>query len=230
MIELQGISKVYNVGRESEFLALKGIDLQMDSSGISVFVGPSGSGKTSLLSVIGCMSRPTSGRMWLHGREVTSLPERFAAETRRRTFGFVFQSYNLIKGLTVLENVMIPAYPTGTRHKVIRDRAEALLRKVRLEAKTHQRVESLSGGEQQRTAIARALINEPTTLIADEPTAHLDTELAVSLMEILAGLKQEGKTILMASHDPYVFQSPIVDAVISMRNGKIVGNGHGSEN
>lgn len=228
MIELQRICKVYNAGKDSEFRALREIDLQMESSGISVFVGPSGSGKTSLLSVIGCMSRPTSGRMWLHGKEVTSLPERFAAETRRKTFGFVFQSYNLIKGLTVLENVMIPAYPTGTKHKVIRDRAEALLHKVRLDKKAHQRVESLSGGEQQRTAIARALINEPSTLIADEPTAHLDTELAASLMEILAGLKNEGKTILMASHDPFVFQSPLVDAVVTMRNGKIVGNGHGS--
>jgi putative ABC transport system ATP-binding protein len=230
MIELQGISKVYNAGRDGEFRALKEIDLRMESHGVAVFVGPSGSGKTSLLSVIGCMSRPTSGRMWLHGKEVTSLPERFAAETRRKTFGFVFQSYNLIKGLTVLENVMIPAYPTGTKYKVIRDRAEALLHKVRLDKKAHQRVETLSGGEQQRTAIARALINEPSTLIADEPTAHLDTELAASLMEILAGLKNEGKTILMASHDPFVFQSPLVDAVVTMRNGKIVGNGHGSNN
>jgi putative ABC transport system ATP-binding protein len=228
MIELQGISKVYNAGKDGEFRALKEIDLRMESHGVSVFVGPSGSGKTSLLSVIGCMSRPTSGRIWLDGREVTGLPERFAAETRRRTFGFVFQGYNLIKGLTVLENIMVPAYPTGTKHKVIRERAETLLRKVRLDAKAHQRVESLSGGEQQRTAIARALINEPSTLIADEPTAHLDTELAKTLLETLSALKDDGKTILIASHDPFVFHSPIVDAVITLRDGRIVGNGHGS--
>jgi putative ABC transport system ATP-binding protein len=224
MIELQAISKVYNAGKGNEFSALKGVDLQIESRGVTVFVGPSGSGKTTLLSIIACMAKPSSGRIWLDGTEVTSLPERFAAEIRRKTFGFVFQNYNLIKGLTVLENIMVPAYPTGVPHRRVRERAVDLLRKLSLESKTRQRVESLSGGEQQRVSIARALINSPSIIVADEPTAHLDSALAASLLEVLSGFKEEGKTVLVASHDPIVHQSSLVDAVVTMRDGRIVSS------
>ncbi|RJQ49978.1 MAG: ABC transporter ATP-binding protein [Desulfobacteraceae bacterium] len=222
MIRLEGISKIYNRGKSNEFSALRNIDLDIAEQGITAFVGPSGSGKTTLLSIIGCMCRPTSGRIRLNGREVTSLPERFAAETRRKTFGFIFQNYNLIRGLSVLENTMLPAYPTGVRHQCLKDRAMALLRKLKLDGKAGQKIELLSGGEQQRSAIARALINEPSVVVADEPTAHLDTELAEALLVLMAGLKQEGKTILIASHDPLVFQSSIVDRVVRMRDGMVV--------
>jgi putative ABC transport system ATP-binding protein len=170
------------------------------------------------------MAKPSSGRIWLDGTEVTSLPERFAAEIRRKTFGFVFQNYNLIKGLTVLENIMVPAYPTGVPHRRVRERAVDLLRKLSLESKTRQRVESLSGGEQQRVSIARALINSPSIIVADEPTAHLDSALAASLLEVLSGFKEEGKTVLVASHDPIVHQSSLVDAVVTMRDGRIVSS------
>ena len=226
MIQLSDITKTFNVGKPNEFRALKGIDLEVASNGVSVFRGPSGSGKTTLLSILGCMSRPTSGRIWLQGREITSLPERFASETRRETFGFIFQNYNLIKGITVLENTMLPAYPTGIKHRVIRNRAVSLLEKLGIESKAREPVEHLSGGEQQRAAIARALINSPSIVIADEPTAHLDSELAQRLLDIFAGFKQEGKTILIACHDPLVFESAVVDRVISMRDGRIVENDH----
>jgi putative ABC transport system ATP-binding protein len=222
MIELKGISKTYNTGKPTEYTALKGIDLSLGTRTATVFVGPSGSGKTSLLSIIGCMCRPTSGRIWLDGREVTSLPERFAAETRRRTFGFVFQNYHLIKGLSVLENTMVPAYPRGRTRRLVKERAMALLGKMNLASRAGQKVEHLSGGEQQRTAVARALINDPDVIIADEPTAHLDSELSRRLLEMISGLKKEGKTILMASHDPLVYESSIVDRVITMRDGRIV--------
>ena len=222
MIQLSGINKIFNVGKSNEFQALKGIDLELSRNEVTVFVGPSGSGKTTLLSILGCMSRPTSGRIWLNGREITSLPERFAAETRRETFGFIFQNYNLIKGISVLENIMIPAYPSGLKYQLIKDRAESLLEKLGIGSKAQEKVEHLSGGEQQRVAIARALINEPSTIIADEPTAHLDTELTRGLLDIFAGFKKEGKTILIASHDALIFESPIVDRVIAMRDGKIV--------
>jgi putative ABC transport system ATP-binding protein len=222
MIELKGISKTYNAGKPTEYTALKEINLSLDIRTATVLVGPSGSGKTTLLSVIGCMSRPTSGRIWLDGKEVTSLPERFAAETRRRTFGFVFQNYHLIKGLSVLENTMIPAYPTGRMRRMILDRAMGLLGNLQLDSKAGQKVESLSGGEQQRTAFARALINDPSVIVADEPTAHLDTELSEALLGIISRLKEEGKTFLIASHDPLVYQSSIVDTVITMRDGRVV--------
>ena len=222
MIELVQITKSFNAGKPNEFTALLEIDLQIEMNRITVFRGPSGSGKTTLLSVVGCMARPTSGRLHLNGRETTSLPERFAAQMRRQTFGFVFQNYNLIKGLTVLENTMIPAYPRGERYRLLRKRAIEVLEKVKLASRAEQKVELLSGGEQQRAAIARALINEPQVVIADEPTAHLDTELSKEFLEIMAHLKEEGKTVLIASHDPLVIDFPAVDRVFSMRDGRIV--------
>ncbi len=223
MIQLSAITKTFNTGKTNEFQALKGIDLEVALNEVTVLVGPSGSGKTTLLSILGCMSRPTSGRILLNGREITSLPERFAAGIRRETFGFIFQNYNLIKGISVLENTMLPAYPIGEKYRLVKARAASLLEKLGIESKAQEQVENLSGGEQQRVAIARALINNPSIIIADEPTAHLDTELARQLLEIFSGFREEGNTILIASHDALVFESPIVDRVISMRDGRVVG-------
>jgi putative ABC transport system ATP-binding protein len=222
MIELKQITKIFNEGKSNEFTALKNIDLTLASEKLTVFKGPSGSGKTTLLSIIGCMSRPTSGRIRMNGRETTSLPERFTAEIRRHTFGFIFQNYNLIKGMTVLENTMIPAYPEGPNYQDLKKRAIDLLQRLGIDSKTHQKVEYLSGGEQQRTAIARALINNPTCIIADEPTAHLDTDLALAFVNIMADFRMEGKTVLIASHDPLVFGAPIVDRIISLRDGVVI--------
>jgi len=224
MIELLNVTKTYNAGKQSEFTALKGIDLAFDANRVIVLKGPSGSGKTSLLSIVGCMARPTSGRVRIDGRELTSLPERFLSEVRRSSFGFVFQSYHLIKGMTVLENVMIPAYPIGVKRRLLKERAMALLEKLQIASKAVQDVQTLSGGEQQRVAIARALINSPAFIIADEPTAHLDTDLARELMAILADLHAEGRTILIASHDSLVFESEIVDQVVELRDGRVVGH------
>ena len=221
MIRLQDISKIYNQGKHNEYAALHQIGLALKLNEMVVFKGPSGSGKTTLLSIIGCISRPTAGRIWLDGRETTSLPERFAAALRRETFGFIFQNYHLIRGLTVLENTMVPAYPSGRSYRHIKERALTLLAQLDLSAKARQAVEHLSGGEQQRAAIARALINDPRIIIADEPTAHLDTELAGRLMTMLSDLKKEGKTVLVASHDPLVYGTASVDRVVPMRDGSI---------
>jgi putative ABC transport system ATP-binding protein len=158
-------------------------------------------------------------------REVTSLPERFLTEVRRKTFGFVFQQFNLIKGITVLENVMLPAYPLGERHATLRRRASALLDLLDLSQKASARVEWLSGGEAQRTAIARALINDPSVIIADEPTGNLDSKLSQEFMEILRRLRENDKTVLVSSHDPIVFNSSVVERVICLRDGRIDGNG-----
>ncbi len=187
--------------------------------------GPSGSGKTTLLSILGCMARPTSGRITLNDRELTSLPERFLTEIRRETFGIIFQQFNLIKGITALENVMIPAYPKGEKHASLKKRAMDLLDVLNLAGKADSKVEWLSGGEAQRTAIARALINDPAIIIADEPTAHLDTALSRDFMEIMRRLKNDGKTIIIASHDPIVFESGVIDRVVEMRDGRVVEPG-----
>jgi len=225
MIELINIRKVYNAGKPNEFVAIEGVSLGIESRKATVLKGPSGSGKTTLLSMIGCMARPTAGRIMLHDREITSLPERFLTEIRRAGFGFIFQQFNLIKGVSALENVMLPAYPAGERHGPLRKRALHLLDLLGLSHKASSKTEWLSGGEAQRVAISRALINNPSVVIADEPTAHLDTHLSHEFMDIMARLKAEGKTIIMASHDPIVYEAGAVDRVVDMRDGQVVGTG-----
>ena len=221
MIKLLNIRKVFNAGKPNEFTAIQDVNLSIDSHHVTVFKGPSGSGKTTLLSLVGCMSRPTAGRIYLMDQEVTSLPERFLTGIRRKTFGFIFQQFHLVKGITVLENVMLPAYPCGEKHSVLKKRALDLLDLLNILPKAASNVEWLSGGEAQRVAVARALINDPSIIIADEPTAHLDTKLSHELVEIMGRFNSGKKTILIASHDPLVYESKIVDRVIHIRDGKI---------
>jgi len=222
MIEVMDIRKIFNIGRPNEFTALDGVSMSIESGKVTVIKGPSGSGKTTLLSVIGCMARPTAGRIFVSDKEITSLPERFLTEIRRKTFGFVFQQFHFIKGISALENVMLPAYPAGEKHSLLKKRALEILSLFNLSHKESSRVEWLSGGEAQRVSIARALINNPSVVIADEPTAHLDTKLSKEFMDIAERLRGEGKTVLVASHDPIVFESDIVDHVIEMRDGRII--------
>ncbi len=220
-IQLHQVKKAFNQGRPNEFWAIRGVDLSIQPHQATVLKGPSGSGKTTLLSMIGCLSRPTSGRITLGTQILSGLPERFMTEIRRSTFGFIFQQFNLIKGLSVLENVMLPAYPLGLDHAQLSQSALMLLHQFGLGTKAESRVEWLSGGEAQRTAICRALINDPAILIADEPTANLDCRLSREFMAIVDGLKQTGRTILLTSHDPVVFDSPVVDCVVEMCDGQL---------
>ncbi|MDO8722871.1 MAG: ABC transporter ATP-binding protein [Syntrophales bacterium] len=227
MISARGISKVFNAGRPNEFTALREVSLTVNLHEATILKGPSGSGKTTFLGIIGCMARPTSGRIFLGERELTSLPERFLTRIRRQTFGFIFQQFNLIKGLTALENVMAPAYPAGEKYSLLRKRALETLELFNLGHRAEAKVEWLSSGEMQRVAIARALINNPEVIIADEPTAHLDTRLSAEFMAIMRELKGSGKTIILASHDPLVYDSDLADSVIEMRDGRVVSAGAG---
>ncbi|RIX41966.1 MAG: ABC transporter ATP-binding protein [Rhodocyclales bacterium GT-UBC] len=222
MIELLAVKKAFNQGRSNEYWALNGIDLRIEAGRVTALRGPSGSGKTTLLTLIGCLARPTSGRVRLKGEDISGLPERFLTEIRRQTFGFIFQQFNLIKGLSALENVILPALPTGRPRRELVARAEALLAQLQLSHRAAARVEWLSGGEQQRVAIARALINDPEVIVADEPTANLDTVLSGEFMVILESLSAAGKTVLLSSHDPLVVESPVVHRVIAMRDGRLV--------
>jgi putative ABC transport system ATP-binding protein len=221
MITLDNVRKVFNQGRPNEQVAVRDASLVIEDGKFTVLKGPSGSGKTTLLSIIGCMARPTAGRIRLGEREITSLPERFLTSIRRQTFGFIFQQFNLIRGITAIENVMLPAYPTGEKYGVLKERAGGLLELFNLSAKASAKVQFLSGGEAQRVAIARALINDPSVVIADEPTAHLDTKLSQEFMEIMDRLHKEGRTVIIASHDPIVYNSPLVDRIVDMRDGRI---------
>lgn len=225
MIKAHDITKVFNAGRPNEFTALRGVSLTVSLGEVTILKGPSGSGKTTLLGIVGCMARPTSGRIFLEEREITSLPERFLTGIRRQTFGFIFQQFNLIKGLTALENVMAPAYPTGEKYASLKQRALGTMALFNLEQKADAKIEWLSGGEAQRVAISRALINNPSVVIADEPTAHLDTRLSSEFMAIMRQLREAGKTIILASHDPIVYDSDLADRVVEMRDGRVVSAG-----
>ncbi|SEM68539.1 putative ABC transport system ATP-binding protein [Syntrophus gentianae] len=228
LITLQDITKIFNRGRPDEFTALSKVDLEIESCRLAVFRGPSGSGKTTLLSVVGCMTKPTAGRVFVQGREVTSLSERFLTDIRRHTFGFIFQQFHLLRGISALENVILPAYPSGEKLSVLKKRGKRLLDLLELSPRATASVEWLSGGEAQRVAIARALINDPFIVIADEPTAHLDTKLSRDFMAIMERLKSEGKTILVTSHDPLIYESATVDRVLDMRDGRILSERQGT--
>ena len=222
MLELANIRKVFNQGQHNEYWALKGIDLEIPPARVSVLKGPSGSGKTTLLTILGCLARPTEGRVRLNGEDISGLPERFLTEIRRRTFGFIFQQFNLIRGLSAVENIILPGYPGGTPRAQLLARAEALLADLQLAHRRDAKVEWLSGGEQQRVAICRALINDPEVLVADEPTANLDSTLSAEFLAILRRLAEAGRTVILTSHDPRVVESEVVDRVYSLRDGRLI--------
>ncbi len=222
MIELRDVARIYNQGQPNEVAAVRGVSLKLPAGRACVIKGPSGSGKTTLLMLIACMARPTSGRVLLDGEVVSALPEHFMARERRHTFGFIFQRFNLIRGLSVMENIMLPAYPDGMPFGTLRNRARELLQRLQLTHRAQAPVEELSGGEAQRVAIARALINDPPWIIADEPTANLDSQLVLRLLEELAALKADGKSLIITSHDPRVFEADLVDMVVEMEDGRVV--------
>jgi putative ABC transport system ATP-binding protein len=221
LIDLRDVRRVFNAGRPDEVVAVDRVSLELEAGRVTVLRGPSGSGKTSLLALVGGMARPTSGRILVAGRELTSLPERFLTAERRRTFGFVFQRLNLLSHRSALENVLLPLAPLGRDRRADERRARALLERLSVGHRADTRAGWLSGGEAQRVAVARALINDPRVVIADEPTAHLDSRLSAELMAIVADLRAEGRTVIMASHDPRVCDAPGVDRVIWMRDGRL---------
>jgi putative ABC transport system ATP-binding protein len=221
LIRAEDLTKVYHRGRPDEVVAVNGVSLEVGAGEVVALKGPSGSGKTSLLSLIGCMARPTAGRLEVAGRDVAKLSEQSLTEVRRQGFGFVFQQFHLIPGISVLDNVMLPLVPNGHGFGEMRRRAETVLGDLDLGGKQGRRVGRLSGGEQQRVAIARALITDPQVVVADEPTAHLDRRLSFELMEILAHLNRDGRTIVIATHDPLVFDHPLIDRCLSLRDGRL---------
>lgn len=222
MIRCEHVTKVFNKGKANEVVAVRDVSLEIDAGEVAVLRGPSGSGKTTLLSLIACVARPTSGRVFISGKEVSRLPEKFLTIFRREHVGIIFQQFNLIPELSVLENVTVPLIPTPTPPRESRNRAVDLLKKLGMEKRSSFKVRELSGGEQQRVAIARALINNPSIIVADEPTAHLDTKLAEEFLRIMRSLKEEGKTIVIATHDPLVYQHEMVDVIFDMRDGMLV--------
>jgi putative ABC transport system ATP-binding protein len=222
MLELTHVTKLYHEGQPNEVAAVRGVSLCLPLGKVTVLEGPSGSGKTSLLTLMGCLARPTSGRVVLQGEVLSGLPEQHLAQVRRKTFGFAFQRFNLLPGMSVLTNVMLPAYPLGLPYAELVARAQAVLVQLGIAHRAAFAVELLSGGEMQRTAIARALVNDPAIVIADEPTANLDAALTAQFLDIVAALKAGGKTVILSSHDPRITRASVVDRVVAMADGCLV--------
>ncbi len=222
LVELEEVVKIYNRGEPNEVVALRGVTLSVARAEMVCLQGPSGSGKTTLLSIIGCIFSPTSGRAAIDGRKITRLPDHFLTRYRRELIGFVFQSFNMLDHLSVLDNVTLPLLPLGISPRVRARRGDALLERFAISHRRDFPVRQLSGGEMQRAAIARALINDPPIIVADEPTAHLDSRLAKEVVDMLAALKGEGRTLIVASHDPIVAGHPGMDRILSVRDGTIV--------
>ena len=226
-VVLDQVSKVYNSGETNEVVALERVSLAIDKGEMVCLEGPSGSGKTTLLSILGCVIAPTSGSASIGDKKIARLPDHFRTSYRRQLVGFVFQHFNLLEERSLLENVTLPLYPLGVSPKVRRERALPLLRRLAIDHRRDFPVRQLSGGERQRAAIARALINDPPLLVADEPTAHLDRPLAAEIMEIFAALKAEGRTVVIASHDPLVFTHPAVNRRLALVGGRLLADPSG---
>ena len=200
-VELRALWKTYEMGGQCVH-ALRGVDAAFGEGEFWAIMGASGSGKSTMLNVLGCLDRPTSGEYLLGGRDVARLDDDALSEIRLRYLGFVFQSFHLIPQLTVAENIALPLYYLGVPESESRARAEALAERVGLGARLAHRPSELSGGQQQRVAIARALANDPVLLLADEPTGNLDSAMSVEIMRLLTELHEEGKTIVMVTHEP----------------------------
>jgi len=221
VVVLRNLWKIYRMG-ETSVEALRGVDLRVRRGEYVAVLGPSGSGKSTLLNIIGGLDRPTEGLVFVNGENLRRLSESRLARFRARNIGFVFQFFNLIPTFTVLENVMVPAEILGLGREEARRRAEIILRIVGLEDKIHNFPSQLSGGEQQRAAIARAFVNEPVLLLCDEPTGNLDTRTGASIVRLLMEANRRyGITLIVVTHDRRIADS--ADRVVNLVDGKIVG-------
>ncbi len=215
-----GATRIYKIG-EVETKALRGVNLSVDNGEFAALVGPSGSGKTTLLQLVGLLDQPTSGSVFINGQDATHLNRNQRADLRKNAIGFVFQFFALIPTLTAYENVEMPLLLNGTRPAERKKRVNEMLEAVGLSDRAHHRPDQLSGGQQQRVAVARALATNPKLILADEPTANLDTENGKQVMDIMQRLNKEtGVTFVFATHDPRVIS--YAKRVVTLEDGLIV--------
>ncbi len=219
VVDLVDIEKSYLIG-DSEIAVLKGINLGIDQGEFIALMGPSGSGKSTLMNIVGCLDRPTRGKYLLLDKDVSQLPDEELARARREELGFIFQTFNLIGRISVLKNVEVPMMLSEVPREERRIRALQLLKAVGLEHRSDFSPLKISGGERQRVAIARALANDPKIIIADEPTGNLDLRSSDEIMEIMKNLHNEGRTIIMVTHNPEITKD--CNRVIRLRDGRIL--------
>jgi len=217
MIECKSLRKTYK-----DMVALKNVDITFKKGEVVVLKGASGSGKSTLLSLIAGLNKPTTGEVIAHGKQISKMPDSFVSIFRRENIGFIFQKYNLMPTLSVYNNIIMPLIPSNPKEDELNEKVDKLLNMFSIYNKKTSLVKNLSGGEQQRVAISRALINNPTIVIADEPTANLDSKLSLEFIEIMRGLKSEKRTIIIATHDPLFFELDFVNRIIEMKDGQIL--------
>jgi putative ABC transport system ATP-binding protein len=204
-VRFENLQRTYIMGTQ-QVHALAGVTAQFEKGGFWAIMGPSGSGKSTMLNILGCLDRPTGGKYFLNGQDISSLNDNELSDIRLKYLGFIFQSFNLIPQLTVEENIALPLYYLGWPEKQSNERARELAAMVGLEKRLAHRPTELSGGQQQRVAIARALANDPVFLLADEPTGNLDSNTSKEIINLLVKLNQDGKTIIMVTHEPSIAQ------------------------
>lgn len=219
MLEVRDIVKRYITG-EIDFTALKGVSLEISKGEFTSIMGPSGSGKSTMMNILGCLDKMDGGTYILNGQNVSQLNDKELAHIRNKEIGFVFQAFNLLPRMTVLENVELPMAYAGVPKKERREKALIALEKVGLSDRVKHKPNEISGGQKQRVAIARAIVNSPAVIMADEPTGNLDTKSSVEIMKIFQDLNDEGATIIMVTHEPDIAQH--TKRVVKFRDGEIV--------
>jgi len=218
LLELRNVSKIYRLGGE-EIRALDDVSLDIESGQFISIIGPSGSGKSTLMHILGCLDTPSVGTIRLDGRMIQDASPRELAQIRNRKIGFVFQFFNLLPKLNVLQNVELPMIYSGIPARQRHERALAALRMVEMENRAKHRPSQLSGGQQQRTAIARALVNDPKIVFADEPTGNLDSHTGELILQMFNQLSREGRTIILVTHDPEI--AAVTPRRIEIRDGRV---------
>lgn len=219
IIKIEGIERKYSMGDDIEVMALNGVNVDIHQGEYVAIMGPSGSGKSTMLNLLGCLDRPTAGSYWLGGEDVARMADDALSDVRGRRIGFIFQSYNLIAQLTVLENIQVPLFYQGKSMQESYDRCVELAELVGLGDRLTHRPNQLSGGQQQRVAIARSLVNDPLMILADEPTGNLDSKTGLEVLDLIDDLNDAGKTIVLVTHDNYVAER--AHRVIHMKDGKV---------
>jgi putative ABC transport system ATP-binding protein len=219
IIRLEQLTKTYVLGEENIVHALAGVDISIDEGSFVAIMGPSGSGKSTMLNILGCLDRPTAGRYYLGEEDVSTMSDDALSEVRGRRIGFIFQSYNLIAQLSVIENIQVPLVYRGQDLAASYDRCVELARLVGLGDRLTHRPAQLSGGQQQRVAVARSLVNDPLMILADEPTGNLDSKTGAEVLDLISQLNLAGKTIVLVTHDDKV--AARAHRVVRMKDGLV---------
>lgn len=222
ILTMEGITKAYRMGEEEQRV-LDGIDFTVEEGEFVSILGPSGSGKSTMMNILGCLDTPTGGRYTLAGEDVSRLDEAALSHIRAKEVGFIFQSFQLLPRLSVLENVELPMIYAGVPVRERRRRAQEMLERVGLSEKLRHRPNQLSGGQQQRVAIARAISTDPTILLADEPTGALDQKTGRQVMELFTQLNREGRTIVMITHDTHI--AGYAGRIVRLLDGRLTEGG-----